>query len=63
MTFSCACADYPGMESCGGRFSTESEDELWQHIELHASIAHEEDPAAWGDEDRSQIAALIHSGD
>jgi predicted small metal-binding protein len=63
MSFSYACADYPGMETCAGRFETESEDELWRHIELHALAAHGEDPEAWADDDRSQVKALIRSSE
>ncbi len=59
LTYSYACSDYPGMETCPGRFHAETEGELWKLIELHASVAHEEDPAAWTDEDRAQIKALI----
>jgi len=54
-----ACRDYPGMETCPGRFYAQTTDELWKHIELHASDSHEEDPTAWTDEDRRQLHALI----
>ena len=62
-TYSYACKDYPGMEGCPGRFYAETEGELWKLIELHASVAHEEDPAAWSDEDRAQIKTLIRTED
>jgi hypothetical protein len=58
-THSYACKDYPGMEACPGRFYAETEDELWKLIELHAAVAHEEDPTAWTAEDRAQLKALI----
>jgi predicted small metal-binding protein len=61
MTYSYACSDYPGMESCPGRFEAESHDELWHHIELHASVAHGEDPAAWADDDAAMVKDLIKS--
>jgi len=54
-----ACKDYPGMERCLGRFEAETEEELWKHIELHASVAHKEDPAAWPSEERAKVKALI----
>ncbi len=54
-----ACKDYPGMEICSGRFYAETEDELWKHIELHASVAHKEDPAAWTAEEKGQLKTLI----
>lgn len=60
-TYSYACRDYPGMESCRAQFTTETEDELWKIIELHASMAHGEDTAAWSDEDRRYLGALIKS--
>ncbi len=28
--YSYACRDYPGMESCPGRFYTATEEELWK---------------------------------
>jgi hypothetical protein len=56
-----ACSDFPGMAPCPGRFTSQTEAELWVHIESHAKIAHEEDPAAWGADDKSTIANLITS--
>jgi Protein of unknown function (DUF1059) len=61
MTYSYACEDFPGMAPCPGRFFAASQDELWAHIELHATKAHDEDPAAWADEDKRQIGELIQS--
>jgi hypothetical protein len=58
-TYSYACRDYPGMEKCPGHFCAETEDEIWQLMELHASVAHGEDPTAWAAEDRAQLATLI----
>lgn len=57
--YSYACKDYPGMKACPGRFYTETEDELWKHMELHASAAHHEDPNSWTAEDRAQLKTLI----
>lgn len=59
--YSYACRDYPGMESCPGAFTTETEDELLKVIELHASVAHGEDPDGWSDEDRAHLRTLIRS--
>ena len=56
-----ACKDYPGMESCPGRFYTETEEEIWRHLELHASVAHQENPAEWTTEDRVYLKTLIKS--
>lgn len=60
-TYSYACSDYPGMEACPACFATETLDELWKIIELHASVAHGEDPAAWSDEDKGYLRTLIKS--
>jgi len=58
-SYSYACADYPGMENCPGKVTTETEAELWQLMETHARIAHGEDPSGWSDEDRKYLATLI----
>jgi hypothetical protein len=58
-TYSYACKDYPGMEECPGRFYAETEDEIWKLMELHASVAHKEDPASWPSEERAKLKALI----
>jgi hypothetical protein len=47
------------MESCPASFTSETELELWKHIELHAATAHQENPGAWSIEDRQQIKKLI----
>jgi hypothetical protein len=60
-TYSYACKDYPGMEACPGQFIAQTEGELWKLIELHAALAHEENPAAWTAEDRAQLKTLIRS--
>jgi hypothetical protein len=49
------------MEACPGHFVAETEDELWKLMELHATIAHEEDPSAWSAEDRAYIGTLVKS--
>ncbi len=56
-----ACKDYPGMDACPGQFVAETEGELWKLMELHASVAHEEDPREWSDEDRKYLKTLIKS--
>jgi predicted small metal-binding protein len=38
MAYSLACADLGS--PCPGFFTTESQDELWQHVALHAQQAH-----------------------
>jgi hypothetical protein len=54
-----ACKDYPEMEWCPGTFEAATEQELWSHMELHASAAHGENPADWGVEDRAFLQTLI----
>ncbi len=56
-----ACKDYPGMDVCPGHFVAETEDEIWRLMELHASVAHGEDPGKWTDEDRQYLKTLIKS--
>jgi len=57
--YSYACKDYPGMEGCPARFCAATEDEVHKHVELHATVAHGENPAAWTAEDKAQLKALI----
>ena len=60
-TYSYSCKDYPGMEACPGHFIAETEDEVWKLMELHASVAHDENPGAWSDEDKAYLKTLIKS--
>ena len=53
------CADYPGMEECPFHVTTAGKDEIWQQLELHARVAHGENPDAWGKEDREYLDTLI----
>lgn len=39
MAKSLACADM-GMADCPGSFTVETEDELMQHVQIHAAAAH-----------------------
>ena len=56
-----ACKDYPGLESCPGRFIAETEEEIWKLLELHAVIAHGEKPEDWSADDRAYLRTLIRS--
>ncbi len=47
------------MEACSGLVVADTDDELWQLIELHARVAHDEDPAQWSTEGRQVVADLI----
>ena len=60
-SFSYACSDYPGMESCPGRFVAGTREELWKLMEVHATVAHGEDPGQWTDAERKTVEALIVS--
>jgi len=57
--YSYACKDYPGMETCPGRVVAETEDEVLRLIELHASVAHGENSAAWSEKDRAFLRTLV----
>lgn len=61
MAYSYTCAEYPGMEDCPGSFTSDTQEELWKHVELHAVVAHQEDPGAWSEEERRQIRELIRT--
>ncbi|MBI3648891.1 MAG: DUF1059 domain-containing protein [Actinobacteria bacterium] len=39
MAKSLACADM-GMAGCPGSFTVETEEELMQHVQIHAGVAH-----------------------
>jgi len=49
------------MEACPGKFTAETESELWKHIELHAREAHQEDPGKWSADDRKGVKGIIRS--
>ena len=51
------------MDACPGKVQAETESELWQLIETHASIAHGEDVSEWSDEEKAQVKALIKTTD
>ena len=57
--YSYACKDCAGMETCRGLFYAVTEEEVWQHMELHAMVAHQEEPAVWNAEDREYLKGLI----
>lgn len=59
--YSYACKDYPGMEACPGKVVAETEDEVMKLVEVHAAVAHGEDPADWSEEDRNYLKSLIRS--
>ena len=59
--FSYACRDCEGMEACPASVVAETKDEVWRLIELHAQVAHEENPADWDGETREYLATLIRS--
>lgn len=58
-SFSYACSDYPEMENCPGKVTAETKDEVWKLMEVHAAVAHGENPSEWSKEDRSFLDTLI----
>ena len=57
--YSYSCKDYPGMEACPGQVVASTEEEVCKLMELHAVIAHGEDPSTWDDETRAYAKTLI----
>nr|WP_244425895.1 DUF1059 domain-containing protein [Mesorhizobium amorphae] len=47
------------MEACPASFTAESASEVMKHVELHAEVAHGEDPKQWSQGDREQVQNLI----
>ncbi|RUW72573.1 MULTISPECIES: DUF1059 domain-containing protein [unclassified Mesorhizobium] len=59
MPYTYRCRDYPGMEACPASFTAENASEVMKHVELHAEVAHDEDPKQWSQGDREQVQNLI----
>ncbi|RLK00013.1 DUF1059 domain-containing protein [Ruegeria conchae] len=57
--FSYACRDCEGMAACPASVVAETKDEVWKLMELHAQVAHNENPADWDGETRAYLATLI----
>lgn len=57
--YSYACKDCEGMEDCPASVTAKTKDEVWSLMELHAKIAHGEDPADWDGETREYLGTLI----
>jgi hypothetical protein len=47
------------MEDCPGCFFAATKNEVWKLLELHATLAHGENPSAWNSDTRAQLQALI----
>ena len=60
--YSYACADCEGMETCPGKVTAATKDEVWKLMELHAVVAHKEDPSSWDNETREYLDSLIKPG-
>ena len=58
-TYTYACADCEGMETCSAKITVETENELWKLVELHALVAHEEDAGKWDDDTRAYLKTLV----
>ncbi len=59
--YSYACRDCEGMEACPASVVAETEAEVWKLIELHAQVAHKENPADWDQSTKDYIGTLIKS--
>lgn len=57
--FTYACCDCEGMEACPGKVTAATEDEVWKLMELHAVVAHGEDPSSWDKGTREYLGTLI----
>ena len=57
--FSYACRDCDGMEACPASVVAETKGEVWKLIELHAQVAHSENPAEWDGATREYLGTLI----
>ncbi len=57
--YSYACRECEGMETCPASIVSESRDELWRHMELHALLAHQEDAEKWDVQTRTYLDTLI----
>ena len=62
-SYTYACREFPGMESCPGEVTAETREELIELVESHARIAHGEKPEDWSESDRATFAGLIHAND
>ena len=58
MTYSIRCADSGA--DCPGAFTTESEDELMRHVQMHAQVAHPDMELT--PETVAQIKSLVTTG-
>jgi len=47
------------MEACPASVVSETKDEVWKLMELHAQVAHGENPADWDRETREYLGTLI----
>jgi Protein of unknown function (DUF1059) len=57
--FSYACRDCEGMENCPASVVAATKAEVWKLVELHAQLAHGEDPTEWDQGTRDYLATLI----
>ena len=61
--YSYACRDCEGMEACPASITAETKEELWQLTEMHARIAHDEDPSDWNADTRAYLETLVKEVD
>jgi predicted small metal-binding protein len=49
------------METCPGKVTAETEEEIIKLIEVHAVVAHGEDPTTYSEDDWAHIKTFIKS--
>ena len=49
------------MEDCPGKVVAATKEELWQLVELHAALAHGENPSDWDAKTRAYVETLIRA--
>lgn len=54
-----ACRDCEGMEACPASVVAATQEEVWKLMELHAKVAHDEEPDDWDAETRNYLATLV----
>ena len=57
--FSYSCSDCEGMEGCPATVVAATKAEVWKLMELHAQLAHGEDPRDWDGDTRAYLATLV----
>lgn len=54
-----SCRECEGMEACPASIVAATQEEVWRLMELHAKVAHGEDPAEWDADTRDYLGTLV----